>query len=446
MLEMFPGVARGSGSVTGQFSAFQLHHWRGITDNKWLLDTLEKGYCLQFRHRPKVSTQVHPPVVRYPHQVLALSKEIQNLLEKGAIEPVDPRVQPGGFHSKYFLVRKKDGSFRPIQDLRRLNESLKRLPFRMLRIVGVRHAIDPGMWFTSVDLKDAYFHIPITPHHRRFLRFTFQSRTYQFRVLPFGLYLSPRVFTRVIQVALEPLQREGMLILPYLDDWLLCARSYQQAVNNTQRLWFHVATLGLRVNFQKSCLTPSQSVCFLGMQLNSRAMRATLTVGRWQVLQGTLARFQVHYKLPFISFLRLAGLLTAASSVIQLGLLQLRPFQRWLIARHLSPVRNRCTLVRVKTSCAASLRHWRRDRFLQKGVPVGPPPARREVVTTDASLSGWGGLWRHRGVRGSWNPQLRASHINLLELWAVFLTLRHFRQELSGRHILLRRTIQQWYF
>ncbi len=71
------------------------------------------------------------------------------------------------------------------------------------------------------------------------------------------------------------------------------------------------------MNFQKSCLTPSQSVCFLGMQLDSRAMRATLTVGRRQVLQGTLSRFQVHYKLPFISFLRLACLLMAASSVIR---------------------------------------------------------------------------------------------------------------------------------
>ncbi len=124
------------------------------------------------------------------------------------------RFQPGGFHSNYFLVRKKDGSFRPILDLRRLNKSLKRLAFRMLRIVDVRHAIEPGMWFTSVDLKDVYFHIAIAPHQRRFLRFTFQSRSYQFRVLPFGLSLSPRVFTCVIQVTLEPLQWESILILP----------------------------------------------------------------------------------------------------------------------------------------------------------------------------------------------------------------------------------------
>ncbi len=46
---------------------------------------------------------------------------------------------------------------------------------------------------------------------------------------------------------------------------------------------------------------------------------------------------------------------------------------------------------------------------------------------TDASLSGWGGLWQQCGVRGSWKPQVRASHIHFLELWAVFLTVSHFR-------------------
>lgn len=50
-----------------------------------------------------------------------------------------------------------------------------------------------------------------------------QDSKYQYRVLHFDLSLSPSVFTQCVQVALEPLQWEGMLILPYLDDWLLCA-------------------------------------------------------------------------------------------------------------------------------------------------------------------------------------------------------------------------------
>lgn len=69
---------------------------------------------------------------------------------------------------------------------------------------------------------------------------------------------------------------------------------------------------------------------------------------------------------------------------------------------------------------------------------MGPPPSRREVVTTDASLSGWGGVWQHRGVSGLWDPHWTGCHINVLELQAVVLTLRHFDSVLVGKHVLIR--------
>ncbi len=48
----------------------------------------------------------------------------------------------------------------------------------------------------SLDLKDAYFHIQVAPHHRRFLRFAFEGMAYQYKVLPFGLSLAPCTLTR----------------------------------------------------------------------------------------------------------------------------------------------------------------------------------------------------------------------------------------------------------
>ncbi|KAK6300092.1 hypothetical protein J4Q44_G00301250 [Coregonus suidteri] len=67
------------------------------------------------------------------------------------------------------IVPKRDGSFRPILDLRPLNRCLKTLPFKMLSPSRILQAISPGQWFTTVDLKDAYFHVPIHPAHRKFL-------------------------------------------------------------------------------------------------------------------------------------------------------------------------------------------------------------------------------------------------------------------------------------
>ncbi|KAL0148967.1 hypothetical protein M9458_055771, partial [Cirrhinus mrigala] len=69
-------------------------------------------------------------------------------------------------------------------------------------------------WFTTIDLKDTYFHVPIAPQHRPFLHFAFQGQVYH-------PSLSPRVFTRCMAAALAPIQAKGLQVLPYLDNWLL---------------------------------------------------------------------------------------------------------------------------------------------------------------------------------------------------------------------------------
>ncbi len=103
----------------------------------------------------------------------------------------------------------KDGGLRPILDLRRLNHALMRRPFRMITLKQILSQIRTGDWFCSLDLKDAYFHIQIAPHHRRFLRFAFEGVAYQYTVLPFGLSLPPRIFTKCMDAALSPLRTDG---------------------------------------------------------------------------------------------------------------------------------------------------------------------------------------------------------------------------------------------
>ncbi|KAL2095316.1 hypothetical protein ACEWY4_010035 [Coilia grayii] len=188
----------------------------------------------------------------------------------------------------------------------------------MLRTMDVVRAIEPGTWFVTIDLKEAYFHVPIAEEHRQFLRFSFQHKAYQYRVLPFGLSLAPRVFTKCVQAALEPLQAEGRLVLPYLDDWLLCAATPEQAMADTSRLLRHVTELGFKVNWEKSCLTPAQSVNFIGMHLDSRTMRVTLTKARRLAIQHALAKVSPGRRISYIQLLRLAGLLTAATTVISM--------------------------------------------------------------------------------------------------------------------------------
>jgi hypothetical protein len=252
-------------------------------------------------------------IIHEPEKAQTLSKELSALLDKGAIEPVDPLLQPGWLYSTYFLVTKKDGGLRPILDLRGLNRFLKVLRFHMLSTAEVLRTAARGEWFTSVDLKDSYFHVPIASHHRQFLRFAFQGRRFQFKVLPFGLSLSPRVFTRCVAAALSPLQSRGMTILPYLDDWLLCARS--QTLETTG-LFSHVAHLGLRMNLTKSCLVPSQSTLFLGVSLDAVAMKACPSPQRVDDVLRLLLLLREGRQLRSVELLRLLGKLSAAANVV----------------------------------------------------------------------------------------------------------------------------------
>lgn len=118
-----------------------------------------------------------------------MSEEIAILLQKKVIVKVRPSEQQAGFYSTYFLVPKKDGGIRPILDLR-LNSYIKVLPFKMLHTRHILESIEQGEWFTTIDLKDRD-HVPICRAHWQFLRFAFQGQAYEFKVLPFGLSLSP---------------------------------------------------------------------------------------------------------------------------------------------------------------------------------------------------------------------------------------------------------------
>ncbi len=157
--------------------------------------------CDKARVYPSIQTQTAPFQRRGAVPNIASKRagsETRGTLEKGAIEKVPPNEQESGFYSGYFVIPKRDGGLRPILDLRPIDRALGKRPFRMLTLKQILAQIRPGEWFASVDLKDAYFHIQIAPHHRRFLRFAFEGTANQYSVLPFGLALAQHTFSKCI--------------------------------------------------------------------------------------------------------------------------------------------------------------------------------------------------------------------------------------------------------
>ncbi len=99
----------------------------------WVMNTVKRGYSLQFARRPPRFRGVLDTSVR-SDDAHVLHAEVMNLLEKGAIEIVPPAQSVSGFYSRYFLVSKKDGGLRPILDLRLLNHTLMKRSFRLITL------------------------------------------------------------------------------------------------------------------------------------------------------------------------------------------------------------------------------------------------------------------------------------------------------------------------
>ncbi len=372
-----------------------------------------------------------------PEQALVLEQEVSSLLRKEAIEVVPPLDRESGFYSRYFVVPKKDGGLRPILDLRLLNRSVSRLKFRMLTVKQVVSQIRSEDWFVTIDLKDACFHVSILPSHRKFLRFPFRGKAYQYRVLPFGLALSPRTFTKCVDAALAPLRLQGIRILNYIDDWLILAHSEQLAVRHRDVVLAHMKELGLRLNAKKSVLSPFQRTTYLGVVWDSTTMQARLSPARIESILNTVRRVREGLSLTVKQFQILLGLMAAASNVIPFGLLYMRPLQWWLKSKGFSPRGNPFRMIKVTRRCLRALDMWRKPWFLSQG-PVLGAPCRRVTLATDASLTGWGAVMSGHPARGLWSGHHLTWHINCLEMLAVFRALKHFLPDLRNHNVLVR--------
>ena len=156
--------------VGGRLRSFR-RDWLTNKCSDNMLNIIINGYVLPFISKPNL---VRAPLIQSGYKALqkelALTSCIQSLLSKNAIERVET-VKSLGFYSRLFLVPKPHQRWRPVIDLSRLNTFLLVQRFKMETPESIRASLIPGEWVLSIDLADAYLHIPIHPNSRKYLRF-----------------------------------------------------------------------------------------------------------------------------------------------------------------------------------------------------------------------------------------------------------------------------------
>ena len=183
-----------------------IENWALITQDPWVLQTVQ-GFQLPLVGQPTQATA--PPQLQLSlEQQDLVSTEVQAIIEKRAISGVRPDQR--GFVSQIFLVPKKDGGHRPVVNLKALNKFIVEEHFKMEGFHMVKDLVKPGDWLAKLDLKDAYFLVPVDPNHQKFLQFQWQGNLYQFHCLPFGLSCTPRTFTKLMKPVVAFLRERGI--------------------------------------------------------------------------------------------------------------------------------------------------------------------------------------------------------------------------------------------
>ena len=119
-----------------------------------------------------------------------------------------------------------------------------------------------------MELKDAYFAILIAKNQGKFLRFTVDGQPFQFNCLPFGLSCAPWVFTKTLKPVPALLRELGARLAVYINDILFLAESREKMTSHVLSLVILLEHLGFVVNSEKSVLSTTQKIEFLGLSID----------------------------------------------------------------------------------------------------------------------------------------------------------------------------------
>ena len=123
------------------------------------------------------------------------------------------------FVSPIFTVPEKDGSVRLILNLKIFNKLVKYRHFKMDTLDLAILLMTKGCFMASVDLKHAYYSVPIHEKDQRFLLFANSGQLFQVTCLPMGLS-APRNFTEIGKPVYSALHERGHSVIRYIDMFL----------------------------------------------------------------------------------------------------------------------------------------------------------------------------------------------------------------------------------
>ena len=345
------------------------------------------------------------------------------------------------------VVPKKDGTWRVIYHLsaphsRSINDYIDPDAFSLSYCtiddaVLFINQLGPGCLLGKIDLKNAFRLCPVRKEDWHLLGIHWKGSFYVDKCLPFGLRSAPYLFNQLAQ-GIEWILKTNYKVthlIHYLANFLTAGPPQSDLCSQHMATMLSVCnTLGAPVKPEK-VEGPATTITFLGVQLDTVEMTASITPDRRQDLLTDLQRIRSAHTCTKQRLLSLIGKLSFACKVVPPG----RIFLRRLIdlSTTVGPIHHHVTLNR---EAHLDLNWWLKflpqwpgtSLLLESEWTLAP----HMHLYTNASDLGYGAYWDGALFNSTWSPQQATSSINWRELFAIVVTCATWGSHWARKRIL----------
>lgn len=190
---------------------------------------------------------------------------------------------------------------------------------------SVLENVQRGDFLTSIDLTEAYLHVPIHQGHRQYLRFCYSGKHLQYQALQFRLASVPRVFTKLL-AALETSRRSRPVrVQSFLDNILV--QSERDLGITVRCLQAH----GFSINVQKSHCTSMNCLLHLGVIIDTMSCQVFLSPERLESIRTLVTQGLLTKVVPLALLATLLGKMISCINIVPWARLHACPLQWFLL-------------------------------------------------------------------------------------------------------------------
>lgn len=359
---------------------------------------------------------------RTPYTARAeIRRQVDKLLENDLIEPC-----ASSYNSPLILVPKKstDGNpkWRMCLDYRSVNKKLIADKFPLPRIDDILDNLGRATVFSVLDLFNGFHQIPIEKDSRDITAFSTEQGSFRWKVLPFGLNVSPNSFSRMMHLAFSGISAEKLFV--YMDDIIVIGKSERDHLNNLRETFMRCRNRNLKINPDK-CQFFKTEVLFLGHVCTPEGIRPDPS--KFDSISNYPTPQDADAVRRFVALANYYRKFIPNFSVISIPL-------------------NRLTKKNAQF-------HWNREQekafaeikniLTNPNILAYPDYSKQFVLTVDASKSGCGAVLSQNDLpiafaSKSFNRAEQNKATIEQELIAVHWAIKHFKHYLYGTEFLIR--------